>query len=88
MIVDYSVVVTFSLVPDGADMDSTGESDFEKDDITGCSKMNNQLTSKGSRICYAAAKRANSQKLAPLAYRFNRFCWDVKIASLDLATKR
>ncbi|MHB8951229.1 MAG: hypothetical protein ACYC4S_19590, partial [Rhodoferax sp.] len=30
LIIDDSVVVTFSLVPDGADMDSTSGLDFEK----------------------------------------------------------
>lgn len=79
--IDYSVVVTFSLVPDGADVDSTSSFDFEQNDIAGCSKRNNQLTYEGACICFAAAKRANSQELAPLAYRFNRFGWDLKITS-------
>ena len=81
MIIDYSVVVTFSLVPDGADMDSTSGLDFEKDDIAGCSKGNNQLTGEGTIICFAAAKRAHCQELTPLAYRFNRLRWDIKITS-------
>ncbi len=79
--IDYSVVVTFSLVPYGADVDSTSGSDFEQNDIAGCSKRNNQLTGEGTYICFAAAKRADGQELAPLAYRFNRFRWDIKIAS-------
>ena len=81
LMIDYSVVVTFSLVPYGADVDSTSGSDFEQNDIAGCSKRNNQLTGEGTYICLAAAKRADGQELAPLAYRFNRFRWDIKIAS-------
>ena len=62
-------------------MDSTSGLDFEKDDIAGCSKGNNQLTGEGSIICFAAAKRAHCQELTPLAYRFNRLRWDIKITS-------
>jgi hypothetical protein len=74
-----SVVVTFSLVSDCADVDSTGFSDFKEYNVASRSERHDQFTRKGTRFCFAATERADLQKLASLSNRFNRFEGKFKI---------
>jgi hypothetical protein len=71
-------------------MDSTSSFDLEENNIAGCPKRDNQLTGKRTVICFAAAKRANSQELACLSDGLNRFRRNFKIASwtVQFALKR
>jgi hypothetical protein len=71
-------------------MDSTGGSNFKENNIAGGPKRNNQLTGKRTYISFAAAKRAESEKLATLPDGLNRFRRNFKIASwtVQLSLKR
>lgn len=66
----WSVVITFSLVSYGADMDPIGILDFKENDIVSRPKRDNQLSGEWTSICFAATKWANRQKLTCLANSF------------------
>ena len=80
-IVDDSMVVTLSLVSNGANMDPTSRFNFKENNIACCAKRDHQFTDKRTAVCFAAAKRADRQKRAPLPNGLNRARWNFKIAS-------
>lgn len=75
-----SVVIAFSLVPDGANMDAIGCFDFKKNDITRRPKRDDQFSGEWTITGFAAAEWAHRQKLTGLSYRLDRFDGVVKIA--------